>query len=447
MKTTVKKLFLLSSIAILTLFGAAINALPISFAHLKKDDKEVALIGDAHTNWSAGARFEPPYINAFNSWLPKLSKCQQPIHFCVETRQRDVESKTAHAECIQYKELQDSLGSLIAFLHVNGLKFGSIQFDLADPRTPQIECTATIASYFTSEARHAGNLSLISENGIQSHVIAEYKKEYGDCSLNDFFGEVERVLDAANKQKSTLPEKAQKLMEELIAELSALAEQGKKALSKYAEVYMGPTFFTEPAIDAVARFCEDYPAGSQINPVLMQSEANKWIMPINSSIADVQLYLKFMNDLNHHDFTIGYFGGSHVARLVPFLEALGFITIKREGDLQFKHGLYELYEHALPISADNLKILLNGIVEAANAKKDNNKSESTDVKDNALAQPANPAPNASANSAQTELHQCAQCSKTGQFMRCSRCQAVRYCSPECQKAHWKAGHKESCKKV
>ena len=27
---------------------------------------------------------------------------------------------------------------------------------------------------------------------------------------------------------------------------------------------------------------------------------------------------------------------------------------------------------------------------------------------------------------------------------CSACRAVRYCSAECQRAHWKKGHKRAC---
>ncbi|KAI8363930.1 hypothetical protein BD560DRAFT_455465 [Blakeslea trispora] len=33
----------------------------------------------------------------------------------------------------------------------------------------------------------------------------------------------------------------------------------------------------------------------------------------------------------------------------------------------------------------------------------------------------------------------------GSFKRCGRCQRVAYCSRECQKEHWKAGHKAVCK--
>ena len=43
---------------------------------------------------------------------------------------------------------------------------------------------------------------------------------------------------------------------------------------------------------------------------------------------------------------------------------------------------------------------------------------------------------------------CAACTKQervrGDFQVCSKCREVRYCSPECQRAHWKAGHKSTC---
>ena len=32
----------------------------------------------------------------------------------------------------------------------------------------------------------------------------------------------------------------------------------------------------------------------------------------------------------------------------------------------------------------------------------------------------------------------------GQLLRCSRCKMVKYCSKACQKAHWRACHRESC---
>lgn len=39
---------------------------------------------------------------------------------------------------------------------------------------------------------------------------------------------------------------------------------------------------------------------------------------------------------------------------------------------------------------------------------------------------------------------CAQCSKQDCQMRCSKCQAIYYCSPKCQKKHW-AKHKFACR--
>ncbi|GAQ81482.1 hypothetical protein KFL_000810230 [Klebsormidium nitens] len=49
------------------------------------------------------------------------------------------------------------------------------------------------------------------------------------------------------------------------------------------------------------------------------------------------------------------------------------------------------------------------------------------------------------------LHKCANfqaCSRVedqkGVFMRCGRCKSARYCSRECQRAHWLAGHKWEC---
>jgi len=46
------------------------------------------------------------------------------------------------------------------------------------------------------------------------------------------------------------------------------------------------------------------------------------------------------------------------------------------------------------------------------------------------------------------LHKCSNCLSTegvlGHYKKCSRCSEVFYCSPECQKADWKAGHKKSC---
>ena len=30
------------------------------------------------------------------------------------------------------------------------------------------------------------------------------------------------------------------------------------------------------------------------------------------------------------------------------------------------------------------------------------------------------------------------------LLKCSRCKRVRYCGRECQRAHWRAGHKAEC---
>ena len=46
----------------------------------------------------------------------------------------------------------------------------------------------------------------------------------------------------------------------------------------------------------------------------------------------------------------------------------------------------------------------------------------------------------------------AQCSSfegedTPKMQKCAGCGVVRYCSPECQKVDWKAGHKAECKRM
>ena len=32
----------------------------------------------------------------------------------------------------------------------------------------------------------------------------------------------------------------------------------------------------------------------------------------------------------------------------------------------------------------------------------------------------------------------------GEMQLCGGCRAVRYCSTECQRLHWRAGHKQAC---
>lgn len=42
---------------------------------------------------------------------------------------------------------------------------------------------------------------------------------------------------------------------------------------------------------------------------------------------------------------------------------------------------------------------------------------------------------------------CAECDeKSGKLMYCSKCMVFKYCSRECQRAHWKGGHHASCSK-
>lgn len=42
---------------------------------------------------------------------------------------------------------------------------------------------------------------------------------------------------------------------------------------------------------------------------------------------------------------------------------------------------------------------------------------------------------------------CENCGKEGAQLRCGRCRESWYCSPACQKEHWKAGHKSKCVKA
>lgn len=40
---------------------------------------------------------------------------------------------------------------------------------------------------------------------------------------------------------------------------------------------------------------------------------------------------------------------------------------------------------------------------------------------------------------------CAQCQNTtGTLQRCAGCRTVQYCSRDCQRLHWRAGHKDEC---
>jgi hypothetical protein len=45
---------------------------------------------------------------------------------------------------------------------------------------------------------------------------------------------------------------------------------------------------------------------------------------------------------------------------------------------------------------------------------------------------------------ETLTAKCAQCGAVQKLKRCSACQAVAYCSKECQTLHWKSGHKKAC---
>lgn len=45
----------------------------------------------------------------------------------------------------------------------------------------------------------------------------------------------------------------------------------------------------------------------------------------------------------------------------------------------------------------------------------------------------------------TKSFKCKNCGISGtSHMRCGQCRIYRYCSKDCQKKHWKAGHKEEC---
>lgn len=52
---------------------------------------------------------------------------------------------------------------------------------------------------------------------------------------------------------------------------------------------------------------------------------------------------------------------------------------------------------------------------------------------------------------QMEFPQCSYCgapeTETIKHKRCSQCKQALYCSADCQRYHWKAGHKDECKKL
>lgn len=47
--------------------------------------------------------------------------------------------------------------------------------------------------------------------------------------------------------------------------------------------------------------------------------------------------------------------------------------------------------------------------------------------------------------ADDEVLTCAMCGKDDNVSKCKRCMTVAFCSKECQKLHWDAGHKAECK--
>ena len=42
---------------------------------------------------------------------------------------------------------------------------------------------------------------------------------------------------------------------------------------------------------------------------------------------------------------------------------------------------------------------------------------------------------------------CAACGTVGASQRCGACRYAQYCNPACQREHWKAGHKQECKRI
>lgn len=417
-------------------------SVPVSYCLLqKKGEKPLLLLGDSHREHSEleqtdDAKNDRECLTLFYDLIKRNIK-HDGLHIVLEKVPAD------DTQGVVY--FIDSLSTLSVLQ--NNKTSHAITFTRGDVRNHRFSATlAYLLEYVNNPS---------SSREVLQKMLAAKQYNYPSLTFDELFTQALATIEMLQKKlsQSSLSAQLKKEFEETLTGMHEFYSLWKKAEPK--QVSLSSMDEHKTLFSKVCCAIKQSSSAHEAACLQLQQTYQAYTYEATLEFFQAYVYQNLIHILANIGFTLECLKSIHSKPTICVVGQAHIIAMKN--DYLTKHGYQVIKqskdfdrsnEKTRSITSQQLKELITIMLGQQQEQKESkehkdSKDAKQESKEATSSATTTGTTTSSASQAQQQTQACAQCNKSEAPKQCSRCKVAKYCSGDCQKAHW-AQHKQQC---